>query len=89
VNTSQAGGAELVQALDALDVIARIRDDGEAAFTASEERVQATAYLWIVVGSALKQFAVFVASARVRRRFLVRSVCVIASATALVAISRH
>ena len=50
------GLAELDQALEALDAIARIRMAGRKEFEASEELVWAAAYLWISVGSALKQF---------------------------------
>lgn len=47
---------EIEQALDTLGVIARVRDGGRAAFDVSEERQWGAAYLWIAVGSALKQF---------------------------------
>lgn len=50
------GLAELDQALEAVDTIIRLRGDGRDSFDASEERRWALAFLWVNVGSALKQF---------------------------------
>lgn len=50
------GLAEPEQALEALDTITRLRDGGRKSFDASEDRRCAFAFLWIGVGSALKQF---------------------------------
>jgi hypothetical protein len=56
VNPAPVGLAELDQALEALTEIAALRDEGRHGFDASEQRRWALAYLWINVGSALKQF---------------------------------
>jgi uncharacterized protein with HEPN domain len=56
VNATPIGLAEIDQALEALTEIAALRDDGRPNFDASEQRRWATAFLWISVGSALKQF---------------------------------
>ena len=50
------GLAEIDQALDALRMISALRSQGRQAFEDSQERQHSAAYLWIVVGSALKQF---------------------------------
>lgn len=50
------GRAELDRALESLTQISRYRESGRAAFDESEERLWALAFLWINVGSALKQF---------------------------------
>jgi hypothetical protein len=54
--TPEAGLAELDQALEAVDTIIRLRNDGRESFDASEDRRWALAFLWVSVGSALKQF---------------------------------
>ena len=55
--TEVPGGlAEIDQACEALTEIARLRDEGRASFDASEERRWALGFLWVSVGSALKQF---------------------------------
>ncbi len=51
-----AGELELDQALEALQIITQIRDNGRSAFDASEDRRLAAAFCWANVGSALKQF---------------------------------
>lgn len=51
-----SGEPELTQALEALQVIIRIRDGGRIAFDSSEDRRLAAAFCWANVGSALKQF---------------------------------
>jgi uncharacterized protein with HEPN domain len=56
VSTAPTGIAELEQALEALTEIAVLRDEGRHSFDSSEQRRWALAYLWINVGSALKQF---------------------------------
>jgi len=49
-----AGELELDQALEALQIITQIRDNGRSAFDASEDRRLAAAFCWANVGSALK-----------------------------------
>jgi len=56
VTTSRAGLAELEQALEAVEAIIRLRDGGKVTFDNSEDRRWALAFLWVNVGSALKQF---------------------------------
>jgi hypothetical protein len=56
VTTPGTGLAELEQAIEAVDTIIKLRDDGRASFDASEDRRWALAFLWVNVGSALKQF---------------------------------
>jgi len=56
VTTPGAGLAELEQALEAVDAIIKLRDEGRESFDASEDRRWALAFLWVNVGSALKQF---------------------------------
>lgn len=50
------GAAELEQALQASEVIAERVGEGRAAFDSSEDRRLALVFLWVNVGSALKQF---------------------------------
>ena len=50
------GLAELEQAIEAVDSIIKLRNNGRASFDASEDRQWALAFLWVNVGSALKQF---------------------------------
>jgi len=50
------GLAELEQAIEAVETIIKLRDDGRESFDASEDRRWALAFLWVNVGSALKQF---------------------------------
>lgn len=54
--TMEPGSYELDQALEALEAIRLLRNEGPEAFHNSEVRRWALAYLWITVGSALKQF---------------------------------
>jgi hypothetical protein len=56
VSDRPAGLAELDQALEALAAIVRLRDEGRQPFEASDDRRWALAFLWVNVGSALKQF---------------------------------
>lgn len=56
MTTPGAGLAELEQALEAVDAIIKLRDEGRESFDASEDRRWALAFLWVNVGSALKQF---------------------------------
>ena len=56
MSTPAAGLAELDQALEALETIVVLRDEGRQRFDASEDRRWALAFLWVSVGSALKQF---------------------------------
>jgi hypothetical protein len=56
VTTPGIGLAELEQAIEAVDVIIKLRNDGRESFDASEDRRWALAFLWVNVGSALKQF---------------------------------
>lgn len=51
-----AGTAELGRALDALRNIAHLTSEGREIFDASADRRMALAFLWVNVGSALKQF---------------------------------
>ena len=57
MSDAPAGVAELVAALEALEIIGRLTSEGRAAFDASEDRRLALAFCWISVGSALKQFS--------------------------------
>ena len=50
------GSAEIDQALEALEGIATMAGQGRQIFDASPERRLALGFLWINVGSALKQF---------------------------------
>lgn len=52
--SSSAGEPELAQALEALQIILRIRDGGRIAFDDSEDRRLAAAFCWANVDSALK-----------------------------------
>jgi len=54
--TPGVGLAELEQAIEAVDTIIKLRNDGRASFDASADRRWALAFLWVNVGSALKQF---------------------------------
>jgi hypothetical protein len=58
VNNSQLASAraELAGALEALDELATIVAEGVEAFRASADRRQRARYLWIVVGSRLKNY---------------------------------
>ena len=46
MTSKHTGLAELDQALEAIEAIIRLRDDGQAPFDASAERQWAMAYLW-------------------------------------------
>ena len=52
----QTGVAEIDQALAALSLIANMTSEGRVAFDFSADRRLALAFLWVNVGSALKQF---------------------------------
>lgn len=51
-----SGLAEIDQALESLSLVATLTGEGRANFDTSVDRRLALAFLWINVGSALKQF---------------------------------
>ncbi|MGH9067834.1 MAG: hypothetical protein ACRD0J_10145 [Acidimicrobiales bacterium] len=51
-----SGSAELDQALEALDTMVALTGEGRVVFDGSSDRRLALAFLWVNVGSALKQF---------------------------------
>ncbi len=66
MNDSQLASAraELAGALEALDELATVVAEGAEAFRASADRRQRARYLWIVVGSRLKNYCQLVGIAR-------------------------
>lgn len=66
MNDSQLASAraELAGALEALDELATVVAEGAEAFRAGADRRQRARYLWIVVGSRLKNYCQLVGIAR-------------------------
>jgi hypothetical protein len=66
VNNSQLASAraELAGALEALEELATVVAEGVDAFRASADRRQRARYLWIVVGSRLKNYCQLMGIAR-------------------------
>jgi uncharacterized protein with HEPN domain len=56
VKQRPTGPAERDQALETLEAITLLRDGDRESFNASEDHRWALAFLWLSVGSALKQF---------------------------------